>query len=65
MNDDFKVLIKVAGKNTWSVNGHVFLFNEILKNLKRGSTSSSEVGKLPVSNWSVLDWPALIGFLGW
>lgn len=55
MNDEFKVLDKVAGKNTWSVNGHVFLFNEIFKNLKRGGTSSSKVRKLPLRNWRVLD----------
>lgn len=55
MNDEFKVLDKVTGKNTWSVNGHVFLFNEIFKNLKRVSTSSSNVRKLPLRNWRVLD----------
>lgn len=34
MNDGFKVLVRVAGKNTWSVSGHVFLLNEIFKILK-------------------------------
>lgn len=29
MNDGFKLLVRVAGKNTLSVNGHVFLLNEI------------------------------------
>ena len=33
-NGGFKVLVRVAGEGTWSINGHVFLFNEILKESK-------------------------------
>lgn len=28
-NGGSKVLVRVAGENTWSINGHVFPFNEI------------------------------------
>lgn len=44
MNDGVRVLVKVAGENTSSVTGYVFLSNEIFKN-QSCRTSSSEVGK--------------------
>lgn len=34
LNDGFQVLVKLAGKNAWSVNGHVFVFNESFESLK-------------------------------